>query len=125
MSTENPGNIIANCLNLKAICRGLPRDYRTGRPRFLLARSLLGFSSGEESVELMFSIASLASRTQVAKAQYDWTSVVIALLIALGLVGGFFVVQVVNDWLHGLFSKTRHRTPSSAPSNGNSDVSSH
>jgi hypothetical protein len=113
----------ANFPFFKVMCSYAQEDARACRLLLTLARSLLDISPGEESVELMFSIASLASRAPVTqKAQYDWTSVVIALLIALGLVGGFFVVQVVNDWLHGLFSKTRHRTPSSAPSNGNADA---
>ncbi len=73
-------------------------------------------------MEWLFIMASLASRTSVAqKAQYDWTSVVIALLIALGLVGGFFVVQVANEWLHKTISRPRHRSPTSEPTNGNLD----
>jgi hypothetical protein len=83
---------------------------------------LLVFIAGVIQVEWLFTLASVASRTPVAqKAQYDWTSVLIALLIALGLVGGFFVVQMVNDWLHKTLTRPRDRNPAREPSNGSCD----
>jgi hypothetical protein len=70
---------------------------------------------------MMSLIQSLGGETANA-AQHDWTSVLVALLIALVLLIGFAVVKKVNEWVVRYYA--RPRQTSTPPSEGNLDLSS-